>query len=86
MAIGAAVVLLGLHLVHDHLGALKILHNFSLHGDAIKVWLANLELAVVLERQHTAKLDLATWLRLKEKCRKALSESKCFQLQIHACR
>lgn len=61
MAIRAAVMLLRLHLINNDLGALEVLQNFSLHSDTLKIRLANVELAIVLECQHATKVNLATF-------------------------
>ena len=60
MAIGAAVMLLGLHFVYNNLGALEFFKNFSFNGDSLEIRLADMELAVVLECQNTAKINFAT--------------------------
>lgn len=69
VTIGAAVVLLWLHLVHNHFRTLHILHNFRFHRNAFKIGLPHMELASMLQCQHAAQLDFATLLSLhKIKC------------------
>ena len=61
MTISTAVMLLRLHLIYNNLRPLKlIVQNLCFYGDTLKIRLANVEFAIVLECKNSAKVDLAT--------------------------
>ena len=58
-----AVVLLGLHLVHDLLLATVCLQHGSLDGGTLHVRLTNLQVVTLLNGEHTLKVHLGAGLK-----------------------
>jgi len=59
----AAGLLLGAHLVHDHLGTAAMLHHLQFHGGALHVRLAHVGGLAVVHQEHVLQgegaLDLS---------------------------
>ena len=64
VALHPAVMLLGLHLVNEDLGALELLEDLGLNSHILEVRLANGELTVDVVRNDPSKLDLGAGLGL----------------------
>lgn len=59
MAIGAAVMLLRLHFIHNDLGTLELFKDLGLDSDALEIRLANVEFAIMLQSQHASEINFA---------------------------
>jgi hypothetical protein len=79
VTVGAAIVLLGLHFVHNHLGSFHFLQYLRLHFDIFQVWPTNLEFAILLQCQDTTQLYFAAWgslpdqIQRNETCKSLIS-------------